>query len=262
VPDFLPDIPDIRQELAEYFTSVHRADQTTGKLLQALEEADLARNTLVMFASDHGMPLPFSKTNVWRDSTRTPCIVRWPGVVEPGVHDQTHLISGVDFAPTILDAVGVEPMKGMDGRSFVSVLQGDPDGVREYVFTYMHRTIKPDDYPMRSVQDTRYGYIYNAWSDGKTVFWNNSQTGLTMDAMKAAAATDEAIAARVKHFLYRTPEEFYDYEADPHALHNLTDDPDMKERIGRYREILLEHMRHTEDPLRDEFSKIVTGERK
>jgi N-sulfoglucosamine sulfohydrolase len=262
VPGFLPDIPGVRQELSEYFSSVHRADETVGKILLALEEAEVAQNTLVMLASDNGIALPFSKTNVWRDSTRTPWIVRWPGVVDAGAHDRVHLISGVDFAPTVLDATGVDPLSGMDGRSFIPVLHGDSRGAREAVFTYMYRTIRLDDYPMRSVQDARYGYIYNAWADGKTVFKNNAQSGLTMDAMKEAAATDEAIAARVHHFLYRTAEEFYDYEADPHALHNLIDDPEMQDPIGRYRELLLAHMEQTDDPLRDAFSIIVTGRKK
>ena len=243
------------------FTSVHRADETVGKILLALEEAELAQNTLVVLASDNGMAVPFSKTNVWRDSTRTPWIVRWPGVVEPATHDTHHLISGVDFAPTVLDVAGAEPLSGLDGRSFVPVLHGDARGAREAVFTYMYRTIRLDDYPMRSVQDARYGYIYNAWADGKTVFKNNAQSGLTMNAMKEAAATDEVIAARVHHFLYRTPEEFYDYETDPHALHNLIDAPEMQAQIRHYRALLLAHMERTDDPSSVRFSSFLGTKR-
>ncbi|MGH7129451.1 MAG: sulfatase-like hydrolase/transferase, partial [Planctomycetaceae bacterium] len=83
VPGFLPDLPDVHQEMAEYYTSVHRADETVGAVLKALEESGLADSTLVVFMSDHGMPLPFAKTNCWRHSTRTPWIVRRPGVVKP-----------------------------------------------------------------------------------------------------------------------------------------------------------------------------------
>ncbi|MFT4547381.1 MAG: N-sulfoglucosamine sulfohydrolase, partial [Verrucomicrobiales bacterium] len=88
LPGFLPDLPDIRRELAEYYSSVHRADAITGAVLKALDEAGLRENTLVMFLSDHGMPLPFAKTNCWHHSTHTPWIVRWPGKVEAGSHDR------------------------------------------------------------------------------------------------------------------------------------------------------------------------------
>ena len=106
VPGFLADLPEIRQELSEYYASVHRADQIVGGVLKALDEAGLSNSTLVMFLSDHGMPLPFAKTNCWRHSTRTPWIIRWPGVVRPGNHDRQHMVAGIDLAPTILDAVG------------------------------------------------------------------------------------------------------------------------------------------------------------
>ena len=123
IPGFLPDLPPIREEIAQYYSSVRRADDVVGRVLMELEKAGFADNTLVMLKSDHGIPVPFAKTNVWRHSTLTPWLVRWPGVVKPGTHETEHLVAGVDFAPTILDALGLPPMKGMDGRSFLPVLK-------------------------------------------------------------------------------------------------------------------------------------------
>jgi len=82
-------------------------------------------------------------------------------------------------------------------------------------------------------------YIFNGWSDGEKVFRNESQAGLTMKAMKQAAKTDEAIASRVQHFLYRTPEELYDNNSDPDALQDLTKNPDHQAMLKRMRATLL-----------------------
>ncbi|MFC1759430.1 sulfatase, partial [Planctomycetota bacterium] len=107
IPGFLANLPDVRTEMAQYFRSVRRADQVVGAVLDAIEATGQVDNTIVVFKSDHGMPLPFAKTNCWRHSTRTPWIVRWPGVVKKGSHEIEHVISGIDLAPTILDAVGL-----------------------------------------------------------------------------------------------------------------------------------------------------------
>jgi N-sulfoglucosamine sulfohydrolase len=248
LPGFLPDLPQIRLELAQYYTSVHRADAIVGAVLKALEEAGLVESTLVIFLSDHGMPLPFAKTNVWRHSTRIPWIVRWPGVVQKGAMDGRHLISGIDLTPTILEACGLPRLEGVDGRSIVPLLTGGEQEGRDWVFTQINTIASKRAYPMRCIQNRRYGYIYNAWADGKTEFRNESQSGLTFEAMRKAGKRDAAIAARVHHFQYRTREEFYDYEIDPDALHNLAMDPAMAEKVQVYREKLRETMRVTEDP--------------
>jgi len=78
VPGFLPDIPDVRKEIAQYYCSVRRCDDTVGAVMRALRESGNAKNTLVMFLSDNGMALPFSKTNCYLHSTRTPWIASWP----------------------------------------------------------------------------------------------------------------------------------------------------------------------------------------
>jgi N-sulfoglucosamine sulfohydrolase len=265
VPGFLPDIPDVRKEVAQYCCSARRCDDTVGAVLRALKESGQDGNTLVMFLSDNGMSFPFSKTNCYFNSTRTPWIVRWPGRVKPGTVESQDFISGIDYMPTILDALSLPQPKGMDGESFMSLL-GIPPGIdtwrdasarRDRVFTVFHETSGKNRYEMRCVQNARLGYIYNAWSDGKTIFKNESQGGLTMAAMREAAKSDKEIAARVKLFLYRVPEELYDFEQDPDALHNLVDDPNYRADLTRMRKELLDWMKRTGDPIVEKYRGVV-----
>ncbi|MDE0451082.1 MAG: sulfatase [Gammaproteobacteria bacterium] len=247
VPGFLPDLPVVREEIAMYYSSVRRADDVVGRVLDELKAAGFADNTLVMLKSDHGISVPFAKTNVWRHSTLTPWIVRWPGVIEPGVHETEHMVAGVDLAPTILDILGIDAMHGMDGRSFLPVLQGGKQGGREFVYTQINTLVTGASHTMRSIQGKRFGLIWNAWSDGTTALNSEPMKGLTWNAMVSAAESDPAVAARVKHFRYRVPLEFYDYERDPDALDNRIHDPEAKETVQAYALRLGEFMRSTGD---------------
>jgi N-sulfoglucosamine sulfohydrolase len=106
---------------------------------------------------------------------------------------------------------------------------------------------------MRCVRTEKLSYIYNAWPDGKTVFKNEPQSGLTFKAMQAAGEKDAKIAERVKFFLYRTREELYDMEADPIELHNLAADEKYKSELDKMRGELLKMMTATNDPLLPKF---------
>ena len=247
VPGFLPDLPDIREEIAMYYSSVRRADDVVGRVLDELEAAGFADNTLVMLKSDHGISVPFAKTNVWRHSTLTPWIVRWPGVIKPGRNDSEHLVAGVDLAPTLLDILGIDAMQGMDGRSFLPVLKGKKQDGREFVYTQIDTLVTGASHTMRSIQGKRFGLIWNAWSDGTTTLDSEPMKGLTWKAMVSAAESDPAVAARVKHFRYRVPLEFYDYARDPDALDNRIHDPEARDVIQAYALRLGEFMRSTGD---------------
>jgi len=248
VPGFVPDLPGVREELSNYQNSTRRCDDTFGRVMQALDEAGFRDNTLVVFLSDNGIAIPFAKCNVYLASTRTPWIVRWPGVVKAGSVDRQHFISGVDFFPTVLEALGRPIPDGLDGASFLPLLKGEPQEGRDRVFTQIDMKAGGDAVPMRCVQDEHYGYIYNAWSDGRHWYRNNNE-GMTMKAMNQAAQTNPAIAARVKVFRYRAPEELYDLEKDPDCLRNLVDSPQHQEVLDQYRERLRDWMVRTGDPL-------------
>jgi len=255
VPGFLPDLPDVRKELAQYYTSAHRCDEIVGGILRALDEAGLAQETLVMFLSDNGISEPFAKSNCYLTSTRTPWVVRWPGKTKPGQVDDTHFISGIDFLPTVLEAAKLKPLDGADGRSFVPLLLSESQPQRDHVFTVYHETVARREFPMRCIQDKNFGYIYNGWSDGKTRYQSEPMGGLAFAAMKQAATTNPAVAKRIEVLIHRTAEELYDLAGDPNCLKNLADDPAQRERLVEMRKSLVKWMEQTGDPLLETYRK-------
>ena len=257
VPGFLPDIPDVRKELAQYYSSCHRCDETVGEVLRALEESGMSDDTLVIFMSDNGMAFPFAKANCYLNSTKTPFIARWPKHIRAGEWNRTDYIAGIDYMATILDALDIETETKIDGRSYLPLLLGEKQADRDVVFTQFNTTSMKGSYPMRCMQSSQFGYIFNAWADGETSYRNESMTGLTYRAMEAAGETDEAIAERTRFFISRCREEFYDFSKDPDALHNLIDDPEYQDKIGQFREGLGAYLKETEDPVFPEYDRLV-----
>jgi N-sulfoglucosamine sulfohydrolase len=254
IPGFLFDHPDVRLELAHYYSSVRRADDCFSSILKALDESGNRGNTVIMFLSDHGMPLPFAKTALWNHSTRTPWIVYWPGVTSLGTVDTDHMISAVDLMPTLCDIIEVDHPKGFDGYSFAPILRGGKLPNREMVFKVYNENSGGNRSPMRSAQSKQFGYLFNPWSDGKRIFKTATTGTMTYRAMLKLAPTDEAIAARLRFFQHGVPEEFYDYENDPDALHNLIDNPKYASQITKHRAAMRDFMSHTNDPVLEVFN--------
>jgi len=168
-PGFLPDLPKVRQEIAEYYSSVRRCDDIIGAVLSLLEVNNLIENTLIIFLSDNAMAFPFAKTNCYLNSTKTPFIVKWPAEIKPGRRDEEHFISGIDILPTILEVAGAEVPAGVNGKSFLPLCKEEQQLDRELVFTQFHQTAGKRNYPMRCVQSKKFGYIYNPWSNGEVI---------------------------------------------------------------------------------------------
>ncbi len=256
VPGFLEDLGDIRRELAQYYTSVRRLDDCVGAVLKALDESGARENTLVMFyGGDHGMPLPFAKTNNYENSSRGGLILRWPGVIRPGSVDERHMVSTIDFAPTLLDAAGAAPLKDIDGRSFLPALKGQAMDGWDRVFTFYGQTSGRLWLHMRCIRTRDRAYIWNAWSDGKTQYRAENMAGLSWKAMVAAADTNAEIRKRVEFYLYRVPEEFYDLTGDRCERTNLIADPARRGEIDRMRQELVELLRRTGDPLGEALAR-------
>lgn len=252
VPSHLPDVPGIRVPLSHYYNSTKRCDDTFGKVLQALDESGMRENTLIVFLSDNGMATPFAKCNTYLASTRTPLLVQWPGVVKPGSRNDS-LVAGVDFFPTVLDALGMKPLKKSDGRSLLPILHGkSSDSGRDYVFTQIDSKIDKAAIPMRCIQNKKYGYIYNLWARDGYYYRNNNEQAV-MRTMEAAAVNNPAVLERVTMYRYRTLEELYDLENDPGCVKNLAQSPQYKPQLRALQQAMEKRMRSSGDPLLKAF---------
>lgn len=248
VPGYLPDLPDIRQETAEYYSGVRRADDCVASILKTLRDSGLEDETIVFLLSDNGASFPFSKETCYMNGTRTPLLVSWPGHIAAGSRDSTHFISALDIAPTILDLLKLPPMPGVDGRSFQPLLYGRQQKGRDRVFTVYHFTPGHEPIPQRAVTLGDYTYIFNAFAAEKKFFTSGDpRGGLTYAAMRRAAKDSPEVAERVRFYDYRTPEELYDDRTDPEARHNRVKEEDKKLKVMR--KMLLNWMQEKEDPM-------------
>ena len=255
IPGFLFDDPQVREELALYYTSVRRADDAVGAVLKALETSGEADNTVVMFMSDHGMPLPFAKTQLYHHSTRTPWMVRWPGVTKAGSVDKQHMISVVDFLPTVLDITGIKHPKRLDGRSYLPLLKGDTQSDREHVIKEYNENSGRSRDPMRAIQTKRFLYLFNPWSNGERVFATATTGTATFRRLAALAETNNKLAARLDLYKHRVPEELYDVVKDPDCLHNLIDSPQHLAELKQLRATLDAELVKSKDPMLEAFRK-------
>ena len=255
VPGFLPDDPVIRKELAHYYSSVRRADDSVGAILESLKASGQEESTIIVFLSDHGMPLPFAKTQLYHHSTRTPLMVRWPGVTKDGAVDDEHVVSTVDLLPTILDMLEVPKPDGFDGKSFAGVLKGQQEPGRTMAFKEYNENSGGQRTPMRSVQTKDYVYIFNPWSNGTRVMSGATAGTSTCRQMRVLAKTDEQVAARIDLFDHRVPEEAYEVSYDPDALTNLIDKPEHAKQVAALEKAMEDWMVRTKDPLLEVFRK-------
>jgi len=218
-----------------------------GEILDALKASGQADNTLVMFVSDHGMPFPFSKTQLYHHSTRTPLIVRWPERIAAGQVDAHHMVSAVDFLPTLVDAANMANPEGVDGRSFLPLLLGESQSGRDAVFKVYNQNSAGQRAPMRAIETERYLYVFNPWSNGRRVLHSATHNMKTYAHIQTLAKSDPAWADRLQHLRHRTPEEFYDLSNDPDCLVNLIDDPALQENIEAHRRLMDRVMEETND---------------
>lgn len=251
VPGFLPDDEVIRKELAHYYSSVRRADDCFRAIMTALDDAGEAETTFVMFLSDHGMPLPFAKTQLYHHSTHTPLMVRWPGVTKPGSEDTQHMVSAVDFLPTLLDVMGHQhPTPGrLHGRSFAPLLRGEDQADRDFVILQYNENSGRNRHPMRGIHTRDYLYLYNPWSDGIRKFATATTGTMTYRQMVKRASNETDIATRLRLFDHRVVEELYDVSNDPNCLVNLMGHPSHREALNQLRPQLAQFLADLNDPV-------------
>jgi len=239
VPPYLHDNETTRRLLAKYYGEISKLDEQVGNLMQLLDKAGHAADTLVVFVSEQGSSFPYGgKWSVYDTGIRVSTLVRWPGEVAAGSSSHA-LVQYTDIAPTFLAAAGIDPAKidtgcadahgkrGFDGRSILDVLTGKSDTFHEYVFS-QHTTVGINGYlqpyPMRAVRDKRYKLIRNL-APGNTYTIGGIHKGEPLASWKRDAATDPALSKRVEWLFRRPAEELYDLETDPWEMKDRSDDP-------------------------------------
>ena len=170
VPPWLPDRPEVRDELAGYYEAIWTWTWPSAALLAGLKSAGHADDTLVLFLSDNGPPFPGAKTTLYEPGTNLPLIVRLPGQ-KPGLTTDA-MVTWADLTPTILDYCdvaqpktpakkGPAAMPAIQGRSFLSVLgQEHPAGWDEIYASHTFHEVT-NYYPMRSITSKNFKYIFN-----------------------------------------------------------------------------------------------------
>ena len=209
-PDYLPDTPEVRGDLADFYGAIATADAAVGRLLDALAETGLDASTWVVFFTDHGPPFPRAKSTLYDAGTGIGMIVRPPTNrrVTPRVYDE--LFSGVDLVPTLLDVLGLDIPADVDGVSHARVmLEPHPpaEPVRDHLYTT--KTYHDSFDPIRAIRTKEYSYIEN--------YVPRPVLDLPWDIKESPSGA--AVAPFVNG--PRSQRELYDLRTDPTETNNL-----------------------------------------
>jgi N-sulfoglucosamine sulfohydrolase len=257
VPYHLPDTPEVRAELAEYYQSVARLDHGVGMVLKVLEEAKQLDNTLVIFLSDNGIPFPGAKTTLYDSGIHLPLIVRKPGQ-KSGVVCSA-MASWTDITPTILDWCGAKPAPvgkkdaPLPGRSLLPVLEKERVDGWDTVFASHQFHEITMYYPVRVVRTRTHKYILNLahgleYPHASDLWGSDTWQGILKRGDKFMGKREVAA------FLKRPKEELYDLEKDPNELTNLLadakwrDDPTNEVIYAVHKTWLADWRKKTNDP--------------
>lgn len=266
VPSMLPDVPEVRSDVATYLNEIQKFDAECAEIIAALEKSGRMENTLIVATSDNGMPFPRGKATLYEYGSHMPLAVRWPGHVQAG-RTVTDYVSHIDLCPTFLDAAGVTPPAETVGRSLVPLLTSDKSGQidptrdRVYLGNERHANVRADrvGYPRRAVRTAEFLYVRNfetsRWPAGDPpkfgdVDPSNGKTGDGLSKDFILAHRDDP---RYKPFYdaafgKKPAEELYDLKADPAELHNVAEDPKYADAKAKLRADLDKHLEATHDP--------------
>ncbi len=227
---YLPDDPIIRQDLARMYTNIAIMDREMQAYIDELEASGKMDNTIIIWYSDNGGPIPRGKRSIYNTGTNVPFMVRYPDGYRAGEVDD-RLCMFIDVPATILSLAGIEPPAYMHGKAFLGKYQ-QPE--REYVFAARDRFDEVID-KCAGIRDHQFQYIKNYMPEGSN-YLNNSFR-LSMPMMKRLLEMHEAGELNEVQELYfkapRPVEEFYDIIKDPYNINNLIDDPAYANEIER-----------------------------
>lgn len=229
LPDYLPDTPAVREDIARHYDNIAELDRQMGGILDALAASGQAENTFVIFLADHGRGLPREKRWPYAPGLRMPLIVRGPGIEAGSTRDE--LVSWTDIAPTILSLAGAEIPESYDGQVF---LGPDADEPRKYVFGGRDRMDEAFD-RVRVVSDGEWLYVRNFYPQipyaQRLKYMEHLPTMQELRRLRAAGQ----LAGSDALFMQETKpeEELYDLRLDARCVNNLADDPVARGRRDR-----------------------------
>lgn len=255
VPAYLPDLDVVRGDLLDYAVEVEYADSHIGRALELLAAAGELDRTLIIVTSDHGMPFPRVKGQIFEDGFHLPLAIRWGAVVKPGrVVDD--FVNVRDFAPTLLELAGLKPHPQMTGRSLADLLRSDASGWVDPTRNVMlvgkerHDLGRPYDwgYPVRAIRTPEYLYIHNYFPDrwpagNPETDFGNCDPSPSKELLKAIGGEfyEMSFGKRSQHMLYRLAD-------DPQCVRNLAHDPACAAVIQQLQSQMLSLLRDEQDP--------------
>ncbi|QDT38061.1 sulfatase family protein [Stratiformator vulcanicus] len=266
VPPYLPDTPEVRSDLLDYYFEIEWFDQHLARMLKRLERDGQLENTLVIVTSDNGMPFPRAKANCYEAGIHVPLAISWPNSVPPG-RQSDDLVGFVDLTATMLQAADVEAATPLSGRSLLSLLKSNAEGViepdRDAIFAgrERHSCSRHNNlaYPMRAIRTRDYLLIHNfrpdRWPAGHPKGFRDDPFGFyDIDAAPTKTLMIErrkepdmkklfelSVAKRPEYELFRLSD-------DPHCLKNLAQDRDLSIEMAELKVKLRKELHRTKDP--------------
>jgi len=267
VPGFLPDIPEVRSDIADYLFEIKWIDHHLEKMIRMLEERHLLKNTIIIITSDNGMAFPAAKNNLYEYGVHMPMAICWQEGIKKNGRIIDDLVSLTDLAPTLLECAGMQVPDEMTGKSLLKILNssssGRVDKSRKYVFAgkERHTVCRENDlpYPQRSVRDYRFLYIRNLepdrWPAGAPDMisahgWVYGDIDLSPSLTYLLDHHDEhGVTKFFELAMAKRPyEELYDIINDPFCLTNLISNTDYAKDKKRLAKILDKYLIKTADP--------------
>lgn len=234
-PPFLPDTPEIREDIAAYKASARSLDHGVGSVLNALQETRLDERTLVIFTTDHGLAFPTAKASLLDRGIGVSLIMRGPGFTGGRAVDE--LVSHLDIFPTACELAGVPTPPWALGRSLLPLVGGEEEpGLRSAIFAEL--TYHAAYEPQRAIRTDRYKYI-RRFDDYPYPVLSNCDESPSKDAYLQRGWARRSVARESLHDLFFNPGEG----------RNLVGEPDYGGVLGELRERLHEWMVSTNDPL-------------
>ena len=260
VPAYLPDSPEVRADLLDYYAETARVERDVAEVVRTLEQTGNLANTLIVVSGDNGLPFPRAKANLYDAGTRIPLII-WGGQFTGGRRVAAP-VNLIDLAPTFLEVAGLPRVDGMEGQSLTRFVTGNPAATPVFLERERHAEVRAGNlgYPARAIRTTRFLFIQNLkpdrWPAGDPEYAGSSgvvtrRYGDIDDGPAKQYLIDhrEQYRSQAEGAIAKRPaEELYDLEKDPDQLQNVVDQRAYQKIKNQLRQQLMAWRNRTHDP--------------